>query len=326
MAAEEQACVSQEAQEASAYDHSLAERQVMEAAQQRLAAKRGELAAARRAERACEDETLKQLVLAPLPTELVRLVFLLLPADARLRCREVCRGWCAFLSDASLWRVCDLSARSGVVAERTPALLQAATERAQGTLEVLDVTGWYGLLEEEDEDDENCICLTVLLPVLHTNAESLVTLRTQDCFDHDLYRYLTTADIEALFRCCAAAAPAGVRRRLRAGHHCKYAAPAGGAAVCVRALADALLGAAGLAFRHASSSWQNCTARLALAPAAVRCGTGQRACAGRCGQSGRLAAAASEHARLPAIARLAACSDADAGQRLFEGAGHLQRQ
>ena len=156
------------------------------------------------AERACETEALKQLVLAPLPTELVRLVFLLLPADSRLRCREVCRGWCAFLADASLWRVCDLSALSGVAAERTPALLRAATERAQGTLEVLDVTGWYGLLEEEDEDDETkCICLTVLLPILHSNAESLVTLRTQDCFSHGDFRYLITADIEALL----AAAP-----------------------------------------------------------------------------------------------------------------------
>jgi len=83
--------------------------------------------------------------------EVVRLVFLLLPVDARLRCREVCRGWRDFLEDPHLWRVCDLSALSGVAAECTPALLRAATERAQGTLQELDVSGgavvgWLGVL------------------------------------------------------------------------------------------------------------------------------------------------------------------------------------
>jgi len=167
-----------------------------------LAAKRTQLAVA---ERACETEALKLLVLSPLPTELVRLVFLLLPADVRLRCREVCRGWCAFLAEASLWRVCDLSARSGVAARRKLALLRAATERAQGTLEVLDVTGWQGLfdLQEEEEEIKAYDRLAMLLPILHSNAESLVTLRAQDCFSHGDFRYLITADIEALL----AAAP-----------------------------------------------------------------------------------------------------------------------
>jgi len=46
-------------------------------------------------------------------SERVCLVFLLVPVDARLRCREVCRGWCALLTEAPLWRVCDVSVRSG---------------------------------------------------------------------------------------------------------------------------------------------------------------------------------------------------------------------
>jgi len=153
-------------------------------------------------QRECEDEVLKQLVLAPLPTHLVRLVFLLLPADARLRCREVCRGWCAFLADASLWRVCDLSVRSGVVARRTPSLLHAACVRAQGTLQVLDVTGWRGLFDDLLADDllaeeGESSRLTVLMPVLHSNAGSLVKLLAWDCFDTDGY-YLSTTDIEDL--------------------------------------------------------------------------------------------------------------------------------
>ena len=160
-----------------------------------LEAKQGELAAAKRALRECEDEALKQLVLSPLFPELVALIFQLVPVDSRLRCREVCRSWCAFLADPRLWRVCNLSAASGVVAERTPALLYAAAERAQGALEELDVTGWRGLfavevVEEEEEEDK----LDTLLPVLHSNAGSLRVLRAWDCFTPLEWR-LSTPDI-----------------------------------------------------------------------------------------------------------------------------------
>jgi len=195
-------------QELAAAKAAIAAQAVLAAAQQRLAARCDELTAARRAQRECEDEALKHLVLAPLPTDLVRLVFLLVPADARLRCREVCRGWCSFLADSFLWRVCDLSAWSGVVAERTPALLQAACERAQGTLEVLNVSGWRGLFEEEgtDEDGEEEVLTTlqVLLPVLQANAGSLVELRAWDCFEPSIgWEFLSLVNIEALL----AAAP-----------------------------------------------------------------------------------------------------------------------
>jgi len=44
--------------------------------------------------------------------------------DSRLRSREVCRGWRAFLADARHWQVLDLSLSSGV-ARRTLALLRA---------------------------------------------------------------------------------------------------------------------------------------------------------------------------------------------------------
>jgi len=145
-----------------------------------------------------EEDALVSAVLAPLPADLVRLVFLLLPADVRLRSREVCRGWRAFLSDNFLWRVCDLSTRSGVMVERTPALLRAACERALGTLEVLDVTGWRGLFDEVEEEDEESSRLLALLPVLHANAGSLVELRAWDCFEPAGEYYLGVEDIEAL--------------------------------------------------------------------------------------------------------------------------------
>jgi len=136
-------------------------------------AKRGQLAAAQRVLREGEDEALKQLVLAPLFPELASLVFALLPVDSRLRCREVCRGWRAFLADVRFWQVCDLSATSGV-ARRSPALLRAASERARGTLRELDVSCWYrGPVGEgvETLDDEQ------LLSVLRSNAASLLALR-----------------------------------------------------------------------------------------------------------------------------------------------------
>jgi len=131
-----------------------------------LAAAREELAAAGR----CEDEALKQLVLAPLFPELISAIFALLPVDSRLRCREVSRGWRAFLADPRLWRICDLDG----VTRRSPALLRAASEQAQGTLEVLDVSAWYGVPVGEGEMALND---GQLLPVLRANAASLLELR-----------------------------------------------------------------------------------------------------------------------------------------------------
>jgi hypothetical protein len=81
---------------------------------------------------------------AALPPAIVLAVLALLPVDARLRCREVCCGWRAALSDVTLWTRLDLSEASGVAAarlEHATGLLVAAALRAGGQLQSLDVTG-----------------------------------------------------------------------------------------------------------------------------------------------------------------------------------------
>jgi len=159
-----------------------------------VAAKRGQLTAARRALREREDEALKQLVLAPLFPELASLVFALLPVDSRLRCREVCRGWRAFLADARHWQVLDLSLSSGV-ARRTLALLRAASERAQGTLRELDVSGWFHLVAAWGEE---ALRSEQLLPVLCANAASLLELRAWRPVDCEGGAFASTAVFEQL--------------------------------------------------------------------------------------------------------------------------------
>ena len=80
-----------------------------------------------------------------LPWDFVALVFLRLPLDARLRAREVSRGWRALLNEPRFWTVLDFSPGSGVVAWVTRALLFAAGERGRGHLHTLDHTGSEGL-------------------------------------------------------------------------------------------------------------------------------------------------------------------------------------
>jgi hypothetical protein len=75
-----------------------------------------------------------------LPRELTRIIFGLLPASTRLRCRETCKPWLAFLEERRLWWHLDLSLSSGEP-KPTAALLRAASLRAGGQLRVLDVTG-----------------------------------------------------------------------------------------------------------------------------------------------------------------------------------------
>ena len=62
-----------------------------------------------------------------------------LPADVRMRCREVCPAWRDTLAEPRLWTELDLTAASGV-ARVTPALLLSAAARAAGYLERLCVT------------------------------------------------------------------------------------------------------------------------------------------------------------------------------------------
>ncbi len=81
---------------------------------------------------------------AALPPVLTLAVLALLPVDARLRCREVCRDWCAALDDISLWTRLDMSDGSGVahapLERRAAGLLAAAALRAGGQLQFIDVT------------------------------------------------------------------------------------------------------------------------------------------------------------------------------------------
>jgi hypothetical protein len=76
-----------------------------------------------------------------LPSALALAVFARLPADARLRCAEVCPSWRVMLRERNLWLRLDLSPASGGLARpATDALLHAAAARAAGGLQSLDVT------------------------------------------------------------------------------------------------------------------------------------------------------------------------------------------
>jgi hypothetical protein len=125
--------------------------------------------------------------LAPLPYALVLYIFSLLPVDQRLRCAEVSRGWRAVLSDASLWLRLDLSAASGV-ARATEALLCAATKRAAGGLQALDLT------------DCRSISLDALLAVAVENTAALVELRIAALDDTTHWWALESAEIEQLLQ------------------------------------------------------------------------------------------------------------------------------
>ena len=85
------------------------------------------------AQRACAFPAL------PLAVELH--IFSLIPADQRLRCAEVARGWRATVAQPALWSRVDLSPASGVAQPASAALLRAAVARAGGALTVLDVSG-----------------------------------------------------------------------------------------------------------------------------------------------------------------------------------------
>ena len=80
-----------------------------------------------------------------LPLDFVALVLMRLPLDARLRAREVSRGWRALLNEPRFWLVLDFSQGSGVRRATTRALLFAAGERGRGHLHTLDLTGTEGV-------------------------------------------------------------------------------------------------------------------------------------------------------------------------------------
>jgi len=133
-------------------------------------------------------------VLAPLFPELASAIFAQLPVDSRLRCREVCRGWRAFLADARHWQVLDLSLSSGV-ARRSLAMLRSASERARGTLRELDVSGWYNMAAAEGEEE---LEYEQLLAVLRANAASLLELRAWKPVDSEGETVTSTEGVEEL--------------------------------------------------------------------------------------------------------------------------------
>ena len=124
-------------------------------------------------------------VLSLLPRGFVHAVFLLLPADQRLRCIEVNRAWRALLADTSFWtQSLDLSRASGV-ARFSEALFCAAVAKAGGQLRVLDLSGREVLDELEELEDEflplpprypESLSLATIHAALEANASSLVEL------------------------------------------------------------------------------------------------------------------------------------------------------
>jgi hypothetical protein len=76
---------------------------------------------------------------ASLPHALALAVLARVPADTRLRCREVCRAWRDALDDASAWWRLDM--RGVEPPHATLPLLRAAAARAHGQLRSLDVSG-----------------------------------------------------------------------------------------------------------------------------------------------------------------------------------------
>jgi hypothetical protein len=152
--------------------------------------------------------------LAPLPHALALAVFALLPVDQRLRCREVCRGWRAVLTeDLSLWRCLDLSS-SGVSPSRvvTDGLLRAAAARAAGHLETLDVSGCAHLSH------------AALMAVVTANSVSLRQLHLR--FGAEVLSHWAVAEVEVLLR----AAP-----RLLACHAAVYTSEVAVARAMLRA-------------------------------------------------------------------------------------------
>ena len=94
--------------------------------------------------------------LSDLPSFLSLRILALLPADQRLRCAELSRGWRALVAEPSLWQALDLSPAAGIHAA-SAALLRAAAARARGGLTRLDVSGCL-------------IPIDVLCEVLRANA------------------------------------------------------------------------------------------------------------------------------------------------------------
>ena len=153
--------------------------------QARALAAEAVMTALRRRVAALEERQNESRVLGPLPICVCHAIFLLLPVDTRLRCREVSRGWHACLSNPELWQLCDVSDTSGV-AHRTIALLRAATKRALGTLRALDVSGF-----QETSSGANGL-VKALTEIAMENTEHLEKLRAWNCRKYEGWTIVPT--------------------------------------------------------------------------------------------------------------------------------------
>lgn len=118
---------------------------------------------------ACDDVVLK------LPAPARRLIFEAVPADTRLRCREVSRAWRDWLStETALWRHLDLSNTSGITAHVSDALLAAAAARAGGGLLSLNLYHERQLTMRDTRPNPKAeaisVRLSALVRVLRGNA------------------------------------------------------------------------------------------------------------------------------------------------------------
>jgi F-box-like/Leucine Rich repeat len=147
--------------------------------------------------RAEAEAALTSGVLPPLPSDVLELIFCLLPVDVRLRCREVSRSWRAFLECTRLWRTLDMGPTSGVShSTLSPALLRAASLRAGGQLRRLDLRG-----RRESALGGATILHSdaAIREVVRDNAGSLTELLLDDVKSDDNFWY-SAAEIEGFIK------------------------------------------------------------------------------------------------------------------------------
>jgi hypothetical protein len=126
---------------------------------------------------------------ATLPHALALRVFGGVSVEERLRCREVCRGWCATLDDHSLWLRLDLTRADGAACSL--ALLRAATARAAGQLQALRLTCVHPAVDDRMH--------AALCAVAAANSATLQELRVRTN-EKRLSDGLGVANLEALLR------------------------------------------------------------------------------------------------------------------------------